>query len=372
MIIFNATSRRAACLSDDAITTGSVGMEVRFSCSDEWDGLSRVAVFRGSGEQVDVALTGDSCNVPPEVLAKTGGDLHIGLYGTDGSGHLVIPTVYANAGRIQRGTEPSGIEPTPQTQPLIDQLLEAAEDARDLAQSVRDDADNGAFDGAPGNPGADGENGNIIWWTSERPIASGDNAAVARKKLNGPEGLTPAVGDYVFGPAVAEQGEPTTLYLIITASIVVTMTALGRTVGPHGDKGDPGSDGYSPKVTIETITGGHRVTITDADHPLGQSFDVMDGSGGSATVDDEISGSSENPVQNKVIKAALDEKADASDVPTKTSELQNDSGFLTQHQDISGKLDVAQGSGNAGKFLVVGNDGNVEAVTMSAWQGGNY
>lgn len=31
-----------------------------------------------------------------------------------------------------------------------------------------------------------------------------------------------------------------------------------------------------------------------------------------------------------------------------------------------------QGSGNAGKFLVVGNDGVVVPVTMTAWSGGNY
>lgn len=42
--------------------------------------------------------------------------------------------------------------------------------------------------------------------------------------------------------------------------------------------------GYSPEVTITEITGGHRVTITDKEHPAGQSFDVMDGSGsGSAS-----------------------------------------------------------------------------------------
>ena len=40
-----------------------------------------------------------------------------------------------------------------------------------------------------------------------------------------------------------------------------------------------GSDGVSPDVTITTISGGHRITITDADHPSGQSFDVMDGTG---------------------------------------------------------------------------------------------
>ena len=33
-------------------------------------------------------------------------------------------------------------------------------------------------------------------------------------------------------------------------------------------------------MTVEEITGGHRVTIYDADHPEGQSFDVMDGEGG--------------------------------------------------------------------------------------------
>ena len=45
---------------------------------------------------------------------------------------------------------------------------------------------------------------------------------------------------------------------------------------------------------------------------------------------------------------------------------------LQAHQDISGKVNVAQGVGNAGKFLVVGSDGNVAPVTMTAWQGGSY
>lgn len=37
--------------------------------------------------------------------------------------------------------------------------------------------------------------------------------------------------------------------------------------------------------------------------------------GGSVTVDSALSSTSENPVQNKVIKAALDGKADAADIP---------------------------------------------------------
>lgn len=50
--------------------------------------------------------------------------------------------------------------------------------------------------------------------------------------------------------------------------------------GPAGTNGTDGTDGVSPEVTISTITGGHRVTITDADHPTGQTFDVMDGEDG--------------------------------------------------------------------------------------------
>lgn len=46
-----------------------------------------------------------------------------------------------------------------------------------------------------------------------------------------------------------------------------------------------GEDGYSPEISITTITGGHRVTITDKDHPQGQSFDVLDGQGGGGTSD---------------------------------------------------------------------------------------
>lgn len=60
-----------------------------------------------------------------------------------------------------------------------------------------------------------------------------------------------------------------------------TSPALPTPQNIKGQPGVKGSDGVSPGVTVTTITGGHRVTITDAAHPSGQSFDVMDGQGGS-------------------------------------------------------------------------------------------
>ena len=47
--------------------------------------------------------------------------------------------------------------------------------------------------------------------------------------------------------------------------------------GPQGPTGETGEDGVSPTVTVTDITDGHRVTISDADHPTGQSFDLTNG-----------------------------------------------------------------------------------------------
>ena len=61
-------------------------------------------------------------------------------------------------------------------------------------------------------------------------------------------------------------------------------------------------------------------------------------------------------------KKYVDDAVAGITIPTKTSELTNDSGFITSSQGVE----------NAGKFLVVGNDGNITLKTLEAWQGGNY
>lgn len=51
---------------------------------------------------------------------------------------------------------------------------------------------------------------------------------------------------------------------------------LNVTVELTGPQGPAGANGYSPTVDVQAITGGHEVTITDAQGA--HSFDVMDGS----------------------------------------------------------------------------------------------
>ena len=52
------------------------------------------------------------------------------------------------------------------------------------------------------------------------------------------------------------------------------------------------------------------------------------------TVDAELSDTSTNPVQNKVVKTAIDTVT--ASIPTKVSALENDAGYLTQHQSLDG------------------------------------
>ena len=87
--------------------------------------------------------------------------------------------------------------------------------------------------------------------------------------------------------------------------------ATGAT-GPIGNPGSDGKDGVSPTVTVTAITGGHRVTITDATGS--KTFDVMDGEdgqGASITVDSALSTTSTNPIQNKAVAQRFSELTEA-------------------------------------------------------------
>lgn len=100
----------------------------------------------------------------------------------------------------------------------------------------------------------------------------------------------PGVSVELRGPVASVQDLPATassseLWLVGTASPYDGYFFNGASwenAGPVsvGPPGPAGEDGVSPEIEIETITGGHTVTITDAEHPSGQSFDVMDGEDG--------------------------------------------------------------------------------------------
>lgn len=94
------------------------------------------------------------------------------------------------------------------------------------------------------------------------------------------------------------------------------------------------SEGIPTRISADPESIPIATTTTPGGVIVGNGLEINAGvlslSGGAITIDDELSTTSENPVQNKVITGALNGKADSSAVPTKTSDLQNDSGFLTE------------------------------------------
>ncbi|MBQ9720593.1 MAG: hypothetical protein IJV64_07855, partial [Oscillospiraceae bacterium] len=161
--------------------------------------------------------------------------------------------------------------------------------------------------GEPGEPGAKGDKG--------EKGDTGDTGAQGATGPQGPQGVQGPKGDK------GDTGE----------------TGATGPKGEDGADGIDGVDGVSPAVTVTDITGGHRVTVTDREHPTGQSFDVLNGSGSgdmTAAVYDAQSavaqaGGIASFVSSAVAthaangdihttaaeKAAWDAKADAADIP---------------------------------------------------------
>lgn len=170
-----------------------------------------------------------------------------------------------------------------------------------------------------------------------------------------------------------------------TTTIQVNDGAKGE-IGDKGDKGDKltfndlsneekaslkGADGFSPTITenADNTDKIYKLDITTADSTFTTpNLKGADGQGGTADVPIEkikVNGELQTPV-NKVVditvpdayddtalsnrvKTIEDDYAKSSDIPSLsgyvTETWVNEQGFLTEHQDISGKVDKVEGKG---------------------------
>ena len=119
-------------------------------------------------------------------------------------------------------------------------------------------------------------------------------------------------------------------------------------VNIKGAKGDTGTAASIKIGSVTTGAVGSNASVTNS----GTASNVVlnftlprgkDGKDGGITVDAELSDTSTNPVQNKVVKTNMDAlftkiKTNldiiSSNLPTKVSALENDAGYLTQHQSL--------------------------------------
>lgn len=127
------------------------------------------------------------------------------------------------------------------------------------------------------------------------------------------------------------------------------------------------SEGVPTRISADPDSIPIATTTTPGGIIVGNGLEVDAGgvvsiAGGIITVDDAMSNTSENPVQNKVITSALSDKADTADIPTKTSDLQNDSGFL---EEVPIATANTLGGVKVGTGLTIDQDGVLAATGLA-------
>ena len=311
-ITANGVCARAQRL--EPLTSGMVGAKVAFALSPDFDGLTVTAVFTNGAVTKDVLNPGDECFIPPEVLETAGKTVKVGIYAVRGS-ELVIPTVYAPIGVVLPGADPSGDTSTSATLPVWAQIEALIGSLDDLTTEAKN---------------------NLVAAINEAAQSGGGSASIAMR----------VDGGYI--QYSTDEGK-TWVNLIAKAEL-------------KGDKGADGKDGASITISniSESTADGGTNTVTFSD---GSALKVKNGSKGSAGADgrDGAPGTpgkdgadGHTPVKGTDYWTASDKAevvaeaaaavdltpyAKKTEVPSKTSQLTNDSGFLTSHQDISGKQD---------------------------------
>lgn len=133
---------------------GQVNAEqVTFVVDESWSGLELQAQFSNSSidrEPVPVALDETmTCFVPSEATAQPG-KVYVALAGYDDGVQIKLTELlhYSNA---KTGADPNGgVPPEEQTPSYLNQIKQILNETKEVAKSVRTDADNGLFDGEPG------------------------------------------------------------------------------------------------------------------------------------------------------------------------------------------------------------------------------
>ena len=165
------------------------------------------------GRSIDVDVV-DGVAIIPDVLLQTDKDLNVWAFvGTAENGYTKISKTF----RVNRRNKPADYVFTPVEQTTIAEIYA-------IAQSVRDDADAGLFDGNPGENGRDGVDG--------KDGAPGKNGTSATHSWNGTVLTITSASGTSSSDLKGDKGDK------------------GNT-GPAGKDGTPGADGKTPEYGVD-------------------------------------------------------------------------------------------------------------------------
>lgn len=90
-------------LIDGKLASGSEGISVQFSFTDEWADLVKTAVFKCANRQIIIPVENGAATVPWGLLLYPGENLYIGVYGRNAAGDVILPTVWSNPLLVHEG-----------------------------------------------------------------------------------------------------------------------------------------------------------------------------------------------------------------------------------------------------------------------------
>lgn len=265
MFTLYADKNQLAVREKEPVTSGSVNVyTVKFEFSQDWDGLTRKAVFRAGSVSVTVLLDADGlCTVPWEVLKTPGLSLMAGVFGC--GEETALPTVWARLGLIFRGVpgdSPGAQPPTPDAwetelskkgDALAYDGLELSLMSGDTVLSSVEIAGGSGTQGPPGPPGPKGPAGpkgdtgdTGPQGPAGEPGAAGPAGPKGDTGPQGPQGETGAQGPKGDTGDTGPQGPK------------------GDTgpQGPAGADGAPGKDATVNGKNAVTLAAGQNVTVT--------------------------------------------------------------------------------------------------------------
>lgn len=132
----------ARAIVTGVITAGMVGVPVEIECDGAWDGLIKTFVAMTASKKMVVDFVEGTTVLPFEVL-KEGMRLFVGLEGRDESGVIIIPTEWADCGKIKPSAEGSHVgKPTPNE---MEQLLYHAFGAFEKSKEALEKSDTAMY-----------------------------------------------------------------------------------------------------------------------------------------------------------------------------------------------------------------------------------
>ena len=375
MIICEVNKNHLNIRTRELLTAGSQNVNtVEFRFNAAWDGLTKTATFKTSKKTTSVLLGTNTTEIPWEVLAEAGEILAVGVFGVSGE-TLVLPTVWGILGKVMDaahlGDEEK--EPTPDVyQKILDELNALERPTWDAVQNKPFSSLGGGLEvdenGVLSAQGGGGGSDNAVQYVAQ--TLTDEQKAQARNNI----GASPiptvrywlnlkadniinlynmGVGYGIISPVDYDQTVPTGMSSPML--VIFGRMNYGRvdiTVYDGAGAVWSGSLNLSSQTTDVTKTGDYvtNTALTDIlqnyvpaenyeenlqeiAQAIGTKLDKNQGAGNagkilgigedgivvpqdkpagsSVTVDDALSATSVNPVQNKVVTAALAEKITA-------------------------------------------------------------